>query len=150
MSSTLPQTSSRNAPENLAILLREPFRAMNARLLERLAERGHPEVRSSHGNVFQYLDDDGTRVSLLAERARVSKQAMAQLVAHLENHGYVERVADPHDGRAKLVRATDRGREVFAIAREVVAEVDAQVTERLGEAKLRRLRALLAELDAAL
>ena len=87
---------------------------------------------------------------MLAERAQVSKQAMAQLVAHLEAHGYVERVPDPRDGRAKLVRATARGREVYAIARELVAEVEAQLTERLGEAKLRRLRALLAELDAAL
>ena len=149
-STALPHTTARQAPENLAILLREPFRAMNARLLERLAERGHPEVRSAHGNVFQFLDDDGTRVSLLAERAQVSKQAMAQLVAHLEAHGYVERVADPGDGRAKLVRATDRGREVYALARELVAEVEAQLTERMGEAKLRRLRSLLAELDAAL
>ena len=123
---------------------------MNARLVDRLAERGHPEVRSSHGNVFQYLDDDGTRVSLLAERAQVSKQAMAQLVAHLEDHGYVERVADPRDGRAKLVRATDRGRDVYAIAREVMGEVEARLTEQLGETKLRRLRALLQELDAAL
>ena len=149
-STPLPRTTARQAPENLAILLREPFRAMDRRLMERLVERGHPEVRSAHGNVLQYLDDEGTRVSLLAERAQVSKQAMAQLVAHLEAHGYVERVADARDGRAKLVRATDRGREVYAIAREVVAEVEAQLTERLGEAKLRRLRALLEELDAVL
>jgi DNA-binding MarR family transcriptional regulator len=149
-STRLPQTTARQAPENLAILLREPFRAMSAQLMERLAERGHPEVRFAHGNVLQFLDDDGTRVSLLAERAQVSKQAMAQLVAHLEEHGYVERVSDPRDGRAKLVRATDRGRDVYSIARELMAEVDAQLTERLGEAKLRRLRALLAELDAAL
>ena len=149
-STRLPQTSARQAPENLAILLREPFRAMSARLMQRLVERGHPEVRFAHGNVFQYLDDAGTRVSLLAERAQVSKQAMAQLVAHLETHGYVERVADPGDRRAKLVRATDRGRDVYTIARELMAEVDTHLTERLGEAKLRRLRALLAELDAAL
>jgi DNA-binding MarR family transcriptional regulator len=149
-STSLPRTSARAQPENLAILLREPFRTMNARLLERLAERGHPEVRSSHGNVLQYLDDDGTRVSLLAERAQVSKQAMAQLVAHLEAHGYVERVPDPRDGRAKLVRATDRGRDVYAIARELMGEVEARLTAELGEAKLRRLRALLQEVDAAL
>ena len=149
-STRLPQTSARQAPENLAILLREPFRTMTARLMQRLVERGHPEVRFAHGNVFQYLDDDGTRVSLLAERAQVSKQAMAQLVAHLEAHGYVERVADPGDRRAMLVRATDRGRDVYAVAREFVAEVEARLTDRMGEAKLRRLRALLAELDAAL
>lgn len=104
--------------------------------MRRLAERGHPHVRSPHGSVFQFLDDEGSRVSLLAERAHVSKQAMAQLVAHLEEHGYVERVADPRDRRAKLVRATARGRDVFAIARELTAEVDARLEERLGEAKL--------------
>jgi DNA-binding MarR family transcriptional regulator len=59
-------------------------------------------------------------------------------------------VPDPRDGRAKLVRATVRGREVYAIARELMSEVEARLAERLGEAKLRRLRALLAELDAAL
>lgn len=118
--------------------------------MRRLAERGHPDVRFAHGSVFQFLDDDGTRVSLLAERAQVSKQAMAQLVAHLEEHGYLQRVPDPGDRRAKLVRATDRGREVFAVAGELMAEIDARLDERLGSAKLRRLRTLLQELDDAL
>ena len=118
--------------------------------MARLVASGHPDVRPPHGNVFQYLDDEGTRVSVLAERAHVSKQAMAQLVAHLEEHGYVVRVPDPRDGRAKLVRATDRGREVFGVAREVVAGIEARVGERLGDAKLRQLRTLLEELDAAL
>ena len=150
MSSRLPDTTARRAPENLAILLREPFRAMNEELIVRLAERGHPEVRYVHGSVFQYLDDAGTRVSVLAERAQVSKQAMAQLVAHLEAHGYVERIPDPADRRAKLVRATARGRAVFAIVREFVAELDERLAARLGAAKVRQLRALLSELGDAL
>jgi DNA-binding MarR family transcriptional regulator len=148
--SSLPQTTARERPENLAILLREPFRAMSEELVARLAARGHPEVRYAHGAVFQYLDDAGTRVSDLAERAQMTKQSMAQLVAHLEAHGYVERVPDPADGRAKLVRATEQGRAVFAIARELVTEVDARLQERLGVAKLQRLRALLVELSDAL
>ena len=148
--SRLPQTTARERPENLAILLREPFRAMNEELVARLAARGHPEVRSAHGAVFQYLDDAGTRVSELAERAQMTKQSMAQLVAHLEAHGYVERVPDPADGRAKLVRATEQGRAVFAIARGLVAEVDARLEARLGAAKLQRLRTLLVELSDAL
>ncbi len=89
--SRLPDTSARRSPENIAVLLREPFRAGTARLMRRFAERGHPAVRPPHGNVFQYLDDAGTRVSVLAERAEVTKQSMAELVAHLERHGYVER-----------------------------------------------------------
>ena len=149
-SSNLPETTARTAPENLAILLREPFRAMSEELIGTLAARGHPEVRYAHGNVFQYLDDAGTRVGVLAERAQMTKQAMAELVAHLEAHGYVECVADLGDRRAKLVRTTARGREVFALVREFVADVDARLVERLGQAKLNRLRALLGELDGAL
>ena len=148
--SRLPQTTARERPENLAILLREPFRAMSEALVARLAAHGHPEVRYAHGAVFQYLDDAGTRVSDLAERAHMTKQSMAQLVAHLEAHGYVERVPDPADRRAKLVRATERGSEVFAVARELVAELDARLEARLGRAKLQRLRALLEELNDAL
>jgi DNA-binding MarR family transcriptional regulator len=148
--SRLPHTTARSAPENLAILLREPFRAMSEQLIERLAERGHPEVRYAHGNVFQYLDDDGTRVSDLAQRAGMTKQSMAQLVEHLEGHGYLERIADPADGRAKLVRTTARGAEVFAVVRDFVAEVEARLEARLGTAKLQRLRSLLRELDEAL
>ena len=123
---------------------------MNDELIGRLAERGHPEVRVAHGAVLQYLDDAGTRVVVLAERAGMTKQAMAQLVAHLEAHGYVERVPDPADRRAKLVRTTARGREVYVVVREFVAEVEARLAERLGEAKLRELRSLLEQLNAAL
>jgi DNA-binding MarR family transcriptional regulator len=85
-----------------------------------------------------------------ADRAGMTKQAMAQLVAHLEEHGYVERVPDPGDRRAKLVRATARGRDVFAVARELVDEVEARLTERLGAARPCELRTLLQALDAAL
>jgi len=150
LSSELPATSARRAPENLAILLREPFVVLSDRLIARLAARGHPEVRYAHGAVFQYLDDAGTRVSVLAARARIAKQSMAELVAHLERHGYVERIPDPGDRRAKLVRATPRGREVFAIARELVAETDARLDAALGPARVRELRGLLEEVRTAL
>jgi DNA-binding MarR family transcriptional regulator len=150
MSSRLPDTPARRRPENLGILLREPYRVANDQLHRRFAERGHPEIRTPHGNVFAFLDDDGTRVSVLAERAQVTKQSMAELVAHLERHGYVERVRDPSDGRAKLVRATRKGNQLYAIAREFVAQTEKEWTRRLGQAKMRQLRALLEELNQAL
>jgi DNA-binding MarR family transcriptional regulator len=148
--SRLPETTARAAPENLAILLREPFQAMTDLLIARLAVRGHDAIRSAHGAVFEFLDDDGTRVSVLAERARITKQSMAELVAHLEAHGYVARASDPADGRAKLVRATARGREVYAIARELVAETEAALAARLGANELAELRRLLTRLGEAL
>ena len=63
---------------------------------------------------------------------------------------YVERVPDPADRRAKLVRVTPRGREVYAVAREFVAETEREWTRLLGENKMRTLRALLEELNALL
>ena len=150
MSSNLTDTSARRRPENLGILLREPYRIASAELVERFAERGHPDVRTPHGNVFPFLDDSGTRVSVLAERAQVTKQSMAELVAHLERLGYVERIPDPRDRRAKLVRATSRGNELYAIAREFAAEVEQRWTRRLGKQKMRQLRELLEELNSGL
>ena len=80
----------------------------------------------------------------------MTRQSMTQLVEHLERHRYVERVPDPGDGRAQLVRATARGQDVFAVVREFVAEVESRLGARLGAAKLARLRALLHELGEAL
>ena len=135
---------------NLGLLLREPFRLGSAVLHERLRDSGHPEVRPPHGNVFQFLDPGGPRVGELARRAAITKQSMAELVVHLERHGYVERVPDPADRRAKLVRATARGAQVYAIARATVAELEQEWTEILGPRKLRLLRELLEELNAGL
>jgi len=132
---------------NLGLLLREPFRLGNEELHRRIAERGHPAVRAPHGNVFGFLDDAGTPVSELARRAQMTKQSMAELVAHLERHGYVERIPDPSDRRAKLVRSTARGREVYAIAREAVADIERDWTALLGAGKMRSLRALLEEFN---
>ena len=75
---------------------------------------------------------------------------MAELVAHLERHGYVERLPDPADRRARPVRATPRGRALYAVARDVIAELEREWTERLGVQKMSRLRALLEELNQTL
>ena len=132
-------------PLTLTMLMREAFVALNGLVLARLAERGHPEVRAAHSAVFQYLDDTGTTVSALAERAQMTKQAMAELVHHLEAHGYVSRVPDPADRRAKLVLATERGREVLAIARALVPEIEERVGAVVGA---ERVPSLVADLDA--
>jgi DNA-binding MarR family transcriptional regulator len=141
MSRARPITQGKPRPENTAVLLREAYLILNGLALTRLSERGHGAVRAAHGTVFQYLDDTGTTVSTLAERAQITKQAMAELVQHLERHGYVERTPDPADRRAKLVRPTERGREVIAIAQGIVPEFEAQLGDLLGERRTQQLRA---------
>jgi DNA-binding MarR family transcriptional regulator len=140
MSTRIPQLAGKERPANLAVLMREVFVALNDIVVARLAERGHDVVRPAHGAVFQYLDDTGTTVSVLAERAHRTKQAMAELVQHLESHGYLTRVPDPEDRRAKLVLPTERGHEVIAIAQGLVPELEGQVTKLLGVDRTRALR----------
>ncbi|TWF81485.1 DNA-binding MarR family transcriptional regulator [Pseudonocardia hierapolitana] len=137
----LPSLGGQERPANLAVLMREAFVALNDRVLARLVESGHGEVRPAHGAVFQYLDDTGTTVSVLAERAQMTKQAMAELVRHLETHGYVRRVPDPSDRRAKLVVPTERGHDVIATAQDLVPDLELEVGEILGADRVRRLRA---------
>jgi DNA-binding MarR family transcriptional regulator len=140
MSRRIPMREGRERPLNVVSLLRETFMTLNDLVIIRLAERGHGALRPSHGAVFQYLDDTGTTVSVLAERAQMTKQAMAELVQHLETHGYVVRVPDPSDRRAKLVQPTERGREVFAIAQELIPEIESRIRRVIGADRARELR----------
>ena len=140
MSRPRPTAGGAPRPSNTVVLLREAYLTLNDLAIGRLAERGHDVVRTAHGVVFQYLDDTGTTVSALAARAQMTKQAMAELVAHLERHGYVVRVPDPTDRRAKLVRPTASGRQVVAIAQELVPEVEQHIDAVLGADRARALR----------
>jgi DNA-binding MarR family transcriptional regulator len=142
-----PQLEGHERPTNLVVELREAFVALNALAITRLVERGHTDIRPSHAAVFQHLDDTGTTVSTLAARAQITKQAMAELVAHLEQLGYLTRIPDPSDRRAKLVLPTDRGLEVFRIAQQMVPEIHQRITGLLGADRLASLRQDLAAIN---
>jgi len=140
MTRALPVLHGRERPANLVVLLREAYLRLNDVVLARLAQQGHQAVRPAHAAVFQYLDDTGTTVSLLAERARMTKQAMAELVRHLETHGYVRRVPDPTDGRAKLVLPTDLGNQVIDVAQGLAPEIEQRISALLGTERMSALR----------
>ncbi len=64
----------------------------------------------------------------------------------LERAGYVERVPDPTDARARLVRLAPRGRAAQAEARKVERALDAEWEQHLGRARMRELRRALVDL----
>ena len=132
---------------NLGHLLLAAFRSVVDELVARLAESGYDDLRSTHSRVFEQLRDEGVRVSELAERAQMTHQSMSELVAYLEGRGYVERVPDPADARAKLVRLTAKGHALSRAAAGHMAAIEARWRAALGE---RRMRALWDSLEAAL
>jgi DNA-binding MarR family transcriptional regulator len=109
-------------------------------LHRRLHEQGYSEIRPGHGCVFRFIDDEGTRLTELADRSGYSKQAVGEVVADLEALGYVERVPDPADGRAKTITLTDRGREALAAGRRIFAEIEQRWIEQFGEERIAQMR----------
>ena len=143
--------SKRSATEEmgtLGALLRAPFELMLDHHFDKLARAGFADVRIAHGAVLRYIARDGSRITELAERARMTKQSMAELVEYLRARGYVELVPDPSDGRAKLVRLTARGWKVHATLVASSGVFERKCAQGLGEQKWRQLRSLLEEFAA--
>jgi DNA-binding MarR family transcriptional regulator len=128
-------------------LLLEGHRALASELDSSLAERGYPDLRPGHAAVFLHIDRRaGTRLTEMARRARMTKQGMMLLVDDLESRGYVRRVADRDDARAKVVRLTASGRQCAAECRRAVLALDARVRRQLGDRRYDSMREALEEL----
>lgn len=128
---------------HIGILFQQLSRDFERRARDILRERGHAGLQPSHQVVFASLGRAGTRLTALAERAGISKQAMGQLVDDLERLDYVERVPDPVDGRAKIVRLTRAGGLFMDDAAEVVSEIWQGYAALLGERELAQLQSRL-------
>jgi DNA-binding MarR family transcriptional regulator len=131
-------------------LLRDPTLAMTELVNEGLAERGFRDFRPAHGTIGQHISDRGSRITELAHLAQVSKPTVVYLVNDLERLGYVERIPDPADGRAKLVCLTERGTRAQEAARKIIAEIEQDWGGLLGAGDFAVLRALLQRLHDAL
>lgn len=129
-----------HSPRLLGALFRIPFQVLNTRIEHGLIARGYTDMRPAFFEVFRYLKPDGSRSTDLAEQAQMTKQSMGYLIDHLETLGYVERIADPDDRRAKLVRPTDRGRAVEQDARQIIHEVEQEWADLLGGEQMTLLR----------
>ena len=134
-------------PPLIGALLRMPWEVVRDRMLAELRARGFDDLAPAHLPLLQWPGPDGVRPSELAERLRVSKQALNHLRGDLERFGYLERRADPHDGRSRRIAATDRGRDAMKVMRAAVRSVERDWERRLGKDEFARLRALLAELN---
>jgi DNA-binding MarR family transcriptional regulator len=130
---------------DLATLMFVSYRAMDDRVLRAMREAGY-DVTIAQARIAQRIADEGSRLTDLAERAQVTKQTASLLVAALESEGLVERVPDPADGRARLIRFTPRGRAASDRARAVVTGVEAEWTEHLGAELAGQLREALVRL----
>ena len=113
--------------------------AINRQIVEALHAQGFSDFRPAFHPVFQWCKPEGSRLSELAEMSGVTKSAMTQLIDVLVGLGYVERAPDPGDGRATLIRRTERGWAVNRIAARVVGETQQEWSVALGQEQFIRL-----------
>ena len=122
------------------------FRAAEDRVLAALAGAGYADITRAQARLLAGIDFDGSRLVVLADRARIPKQTALALVNGLESAGYVERAPDPTDGRARLIRLTARGRGLLPVAIAEEARIEADWQAVLGARRMRALRKALGEL----
>lgn len=132
--------------QNLAWLLLRLVRDFQLRAQTAFGDRDHEGMQMAHAMVLVHLPLEGGRLTDLAAAAGVAKQSMGPLVDDMERFGYVERVPDPDDRRAKRICFTEAGIALLEDSREVVARIWARYAEILGERRLTTLRNSLAAL----
>jgi DNA-binding MarR family transcriptional regulator len=109
-----------------------------------------PPLRAAHTALLPHLSSQGVRGADLAKKLGVTKQAVSQLIAELEWWGVVEQVADPRDGRAKLVRFTAKGEQGLLQGLSVLRELEEELADKIGKRRMQELHTALLALEKAL
>jgi DNA-binding MarR family transcriptional regulator len=127
-------------------LLIRAHRAFLAATTAKLEALGYAGLSGTPGVVLAQLDPEGTRLTTIAERLGITKQSVSQIITDLEQRGYVQRLEDPTDRRASLVRFTPQGWQFCQDANRVRLELEAEYETTLGSEQMQTLRDLLERL----
>lgn len=129
-------------------LLFKAARLLNERAIAEVRAQSNKPVRVAHTSLLPHVDLEGTRLTDLASRLGVTKQAAGQLVDELVEMGFLERAPDPTDARAKLVRFTKRGRQSILEGLALLKTIEDDLREVVGDTKMRALHDALAAIVA--
>ena len=151
MSRPLSQKSSPLKKTEMLIgaLLRVPAQAIHRRIIKELNAAGFEELRVPHMAVLQFPGPDAVRPGTLAERAGMSKQAMNQLLRSLEGLGYIVRSDSPDEGRARIIRFTERGHAAYSKVHDILRDIEREWSAELGPKDFAQLKELLCRVWAS-
>src|SRR3954463_3075182 len=131
-----------NEPQ-VGALLRMAWEALQAELYVELRAAGFDDLREVHRPLLKYPPIDGMRPTALAARLKLSKQATNDLLRDLENLGYLRTERDPSDGRARIIRYTERGWDLFRTGSHLSHNVGRRWAEAIGQRRYDEFHATL-------
>lgn len=131
---------------DLGVLLFIPYRYMEDRIFRAIQDAGFDDWTLTQCRVFQRVAPNGSRLTDLADQAQLTKQSTGVLVDQLENLGYVRRVPDPTDGRARLIVIEKRGQRVVSVAKATADEILSEWKSYLGTRNFALLQQILGQL----
>jgi DNA-binding MarR family transcriptional regulator len=134
---------SGRAGQTVPALVQLLARSGTERLRAEFAGQDMGGLRPLHALLLVPLLGGGRHASDLAETLGISRQAVAQVVIRLERDGYLTRITDPGDARAKLVCLTPRGRAALRTMRATALAVEDEWRQRLGDERIDRFRDML-------
>jgi DNA-binding MarR family transcriptional regulator len=121
---------------NMRQLLLRASRIVNRHVVEGLHRRGYDDLRSTHTTLLSNIDLAGSTVTVAAERAGITKQAMGRLADELEAAGYIRVESDSRDARARILTLTRSGRQLMLDSLEVMAELQQRYARTIGRERL--------------
>lgn len=137
-------------PDHIAYLLRMAMLRLRADATAEIAEIADGDalttLTASQFRLLDQLPTEGDRVTDVALRSKITKQALGQLASQLANRGYVDIVQDPTNRRAKVIRCTARGERARSAIRAAMAAVEARWRNEVGEERYRIFREVLDQL----
>ncbi len=111
---------------------------------------GYDDLNAAHVGLWRYPGLDGLRPSQLADHVGITKQSVNDLLGHLERHGYLGRVPDPVDGRARVIRLTSKGRRLEETIYAEARAAQQRIAEILGPRRFAQLHSSLELLSGLL
>ena len=131
---------------DLGVSLFIPYRYTEDRLFRALQDAGFNDWTLAQCRVFQRIAPNGSRLKDLADQAQMAKQSASVMVDQLEHLGYVRRIPDPTDGRARLIVIEPRGRRAVEVAMATLDEIYAEWETYLGTRNFTLLHQILDQL----
>src|SRR5215212_11924007 len=126
-------TSSKEFPPAIGALLRFAWQGVRERIYEGVREAGYTDLSRAHVLLFRWPTIDGLRPSELAAHNQLSRQTINDLLSDLEKCGYLERTPDPTDGRARIVRLTERGWDLTQVISDKSFATESEWAQLIGE-----------------